>query len=106
MTEAPTLAVVGRDERLGLSASWGSWCSLGQTHERSHADVIGMRARFCIYLKGLQAGFRLRSSLAVLKGVPNDGSKWTEMRPVGLVAVLVDFVGAAEHSKVLQAVVE
>ena len=65
---------------LGPSAFLGSWCILGQTHETSHVDGIGARARLCIYLKESQADGRLQFSPALLMmEVPNGGSKWTAM---------------------------
>ena len=53
---APTLEAVALRVRLALSASLGSWCSLGQTHERPHDDGAKTWARFYIYLKGLLVG--------------------------------------------------
>jgi hypothetical protein len=35
---------------LELCASWGSWCTLGQTHATPHVDGTGEQAKFCIYL--------------------------------------------------------
>lgn len=66
---------------LGPSAFWGSWCILGQTHETSHVDGTGARARLCIYLKESQADCRSRSSpgLMMMMEVPNGGSIWMVM---------------------------
>lgn len=76
---ALTLEAVERCVRLALSASWGSWCSLGQTHERARVDGTRTKAKICIYLKGLPVGSRYLSSPAASKVVPNDGSRWTGM---------------------------
>ena len=43
-------AVVEVGAGLELCASWGSWCTLGQTHATQHVDGPGEQARFCIYL--------------------------------------------------------
>jgi hypothetical protein len=66
MIEAPTLEAEGLRVRLALSVSLGSWCSLGQTHERPRGDGARMWARFCIYLKGLPVGFHWMSSPVAL----------------------------------------
>jgi hypothetical protein len=72
---APTLEGAALDGRLGPSASLGSWCNRGQTHQSPHVDGAGTRARLCIYLMALQAGFRLSSCLAVMWVEPSGGSK-------------------------------
>ena len=65
MFEAPLSEVGGQCDRLALCASWGSWYSLGQTHERWHVDGRRMQARLCIYLKGSQVDFHLTACLVV-----------------------------------------
>jgi hypothetical protein len=75
MTEAPLWEVVELCVRLALYASWGSWCNLGQTHERGHVDGIGSWARLCIYLKGLPVDFRSAASLVANWAGPNGGSR-------------------------------
>ena len=75
MFEAPLSEVEGRDGRLALYASWGSWYSLGQTHERWHVDGKGMRARLCIYLRGLQVGSRSTASPVASWEEPSGGSR-------------------------------
>lgn len=76
MTEVPTLGAVELGDRLGPSASLGSWCNLGQTHERPHVDGSGTKkAKLCIYLKALQADSRSKTSLAGTWVAPNGESK-------------------------------
>lgn len=75
VTEAPTLGAVELGGRLGPSAFWGSWCSLGQMLGMPRVDGQGTKAKLCIYLKELQADYRLSSSPAATSGEPSDGSK-------------------------------
>jgi hypothetical protein len=41
-TAVPMLVAVEVGVGLGPSAFWGSWCILGQTHETSHVDGVGI----------------------------------------------------------------
>lgn len=97
--EALTLGAVERRVRLALSASWGSWCSLGQTHERARVDGTRTKAKICIYLKGLPEGSRHLSFPAASKGVPNDGSRLT----VKMTAPVAAQAGSAELAAHLKA---
>jgi hypothetical protein len=104
MFEAPLSEVEGGRGRLALYASWGSWYSLGQTHERWHVDGKGVRARLCIYLKGSQAGSRSSSSPVANWEEPSGGSR--SKAKTAVPAEPVVFVGAAAHWMVLLVVAE
>ena len=95
---APTWGAAELDDRLGPSASWGSWCNRGQTHQSPHVDGAGTRARLCIYLMALQAGFRLSSCLAEMWVEPSGGSKWMAMTALAEKAVVVDVAQKKERS--------
>jgi hypothetical protein len=97
MTEALMLEVAVLGGRLGPSASWGSWCSLGQTHETSHVDGAGTKAKLCIYLKVWLADFHLSFSLAGTLEAPSGGSRWTGMTAPGVPIA----IGAAEGSMMM-----
>ena len=99
MTEAPLLEVAERRDRPALYASWGSWCNLGQTHERWHVDGKGSWARLCIYLKELQVDFHSTASLVANSAGPNDGSRSTATTAVP--AEWSDFAEAVVHWKAL-----
>jgi hypothetical protein len=97
MTEVPLLEVVGLCVHLALYASLGSWCNLGQTHERWHVDGKGSWARLCIYLKGLPGGSQLTAFLVANWAEPNGGSRW--MAKTAVLGVLVGSTGAVVRWK-------
>jgi hypothetical protein len=73
------LMLVEAEVDVGLEpcAFWGSWCTLGQTHETSHVDGTDGRARLCIYLKASLVGCRSNSSPDLrTTAVPSGGSRW------------------------------
>jgi hypothetical protein len=76
--EVPTLEAVALGGRLGLSASLGSWCILGQRHERPYVDGAKTKAKLCIYLKASLADSRLKTSPAATRAAPNGGNKLKE----------------------------
>lgn len=80
-TAAPMLEAVRVGAGLEPCAFWGSWYTLGQTHETSHVDGIGEQAKFCIYLKASLVDFHLNSSLLVMMRTagPSGESRLTEM---------------------------
>lgn len=90
--EAPLLEAVELCVRLALYASWGSWCNLGQTHERWHVDGKGTWVRLCIYLMGLRAGFHSTTSPVANWAGPNGGSR--SMVTTAVLAELSDLTGA------------
>jgi hypothetical protein len=57
------------------SASLGSWCTLGQTHETAHVDGADKWAKLCIYLKESPADCHLNFSLVeTMMEAPSDES--------------------------------
>jgi hypothetical protein len=95
MLAALMLAEVEAGVGLWPSVFWGSWCILGQTHETSHVDGAGRRARLCIYLMVSLAGCRSSSFPDSRKmEAPSGGSRWK-----GKIAPVAQIV-LAENSKV------
>ena len=104
-TAAPRLEAVRVGVGLEPCAFWGSWCTLGQTHETSHVDGVGKQAKLCIYLKASLADSRQHSSPVVTMrtGAPSDGSRLKERTAPVVPSVLSV---AAAHQMVPRAAVE
>lgn len=105
-TAALMLEAARAGDGLEPCVSWGSWCTLGQTHETSHVDGVGKQARLCIYLMALQADYRLRSFLAVKMTKTEEPNGESRLMERTALAERFVFVEAAAHLVAPQEVAE